>query len=83
MINQLIVAGSDYFSPGTRDQANSDKPTEAEIIIERLLAGEMSVPDVPADLYLELLQTVRGKMITESESKDRHQVQTVFANGGY
>ena len=73
MINQLVLAGSHYFSPGTvaTDQTNSaeltstDKPTQAEMILERLLAGEMSVQHVPADVYLDLLQTLRGKMTAE------------------
>lgn len=73
MINQLVLAGSHYFSPGSvaTDQTNSvelistDKPTQAEMILERLMAGEMSVQHVPADVYLDLLQTLREKMAAE------------------
>ena len=69
MINQLILAGSEYFIPTrpSADEADSNllsssSPDQTEKIIEKLLQGDMSVHHVPPDIYLHLLQTIREKM---------------------
>ena len=69
MINQLILAGSEYFNPtrSSTDDADSDvlsssSPQHTEEMIEKLLQGDMAVQNVPPDIYLHLLQTLREKI---------------------
>ena len=79
MINQLILAGSKYFIP-TRsytDDEDSDllsSPQQTEMMIEKLLQGDISVDSVPPDINLQLLQTIREKINEETE------FENVFAN---
>ena len=68
MINQLILAGSEYFNPtrSSTDDADSDvlssSSQHTEEMIEKLLQGDMAVQNVPSDIYLHLLQTLREKI---------------------
>ena len=69
MINQLILAGSEYFNPTrlSADDADSEvlpssSPQQTEEMIEKLLQGDMAVNHVPPDIYLYLLQTIREKI---------------------
>ena len=82
MINQLILAGSKYFNPtrSNTDEADSDllSPPQdnAELMIEKLLQGDMTVDHVHPDIYLQLLQSIREKMSKETPAE----FETVFAN---
>ena len=72
MINQLILAGSKYFNPtrSSTDDADSELSSppqdKAEIMIEKLLQGDMTVDHVHPDIYLKLLQSIREKMSRDS-----------------
>ena len=79
MINQLILAGSKYFIPtrSNTDDEDSDllsSPQQTEMMIEKLLQGDISVDSVPPDINLQLLQTIREKINEETE------FENVFAN---
>ena len=81
MINQLILAGSEYFNPSrsSTDEAGSDSsssPQQTEKLIEKLLEGDMSVHHVPPDIYLQLLQTIREKISNDTGTE----FEAVFAN---
>ena len=69
MINQLILAGSEYFNPtrSSTDDVDSEVLSSStqqhtEEMIEKLLQGDMAVHHVPPDIYLHLLQTLREKI---------------------
>ena len=79
MINQLILAGSKYFIPtrSNKDDEDSDllsSPQQTEMMIEKLLQGDISVDSVPPDINLQLLQTIGEKINEETE------FENVFAN---
>ena len=85
MINQLILAGSDYFSNAAKPDSvepniSTDKPTQTEILIQKLLSGDMSVQNVPPDVNLQLLQTLEEKLSMPIKTESKYHVQTVFAN---
>ena len=67
MINQLILAGAEYFSPASQtrqtDQGEpAESPTHTDIIIQNLLQGNMDVQQVPPDIYLNLLRTLEERI---------------------
>ena len=82
MINQLILAGSEYFNPtrsntdGTAGSDSSSSPQQTEKLIEKLLEGDMSVHHIPPDIYLHLLRTIREKINKGTGAE----FETVFAN---